>query len=126
MGPRARTLWAGKARSCQLRSKPWSERRKLPARTKLTRSFFPTLRGSSCWVGMVIRELEGRTTRVDMRVRRGALGSARGGPGRGGTGAGAQVVEGGETEVVFVVGGGGSGCPGRSGGVGRGSAVRVL
>ena len=35
------------------------------------------LRGSSCWVGMVIRELDGRTTRVDMRARRVAMASAR-------------------------------------------------
>ncbi len=40
MEPPARTLWPGTSRSCQLRSKPLSERRKLPARTKLTRMFF--------------------------------------------------------------------------------------
>ena len=51
MEPPARMLWPGTSRSCQLRSKPWSERRKLPARTKLTRSFLPTLSGSSCCVG---------------------------------------------------------------------------
>ena len=77
MEPPARTLWLGTSRSCQLRSKPFSERRKLPARTKLTRSFLPTLRGSSCWVGIVISEEEGRTTRVVMRVRRVAMASAR-------------------------------------------------
>src|SRR5271170_8076891 len=77
MEPPARTLWLGTSRSCQLRSKPLSERRKLPARTKLTRSFFPMLRGSSCWVGMFMNELDGRTTRVDMRVRRVAMASAR-------------------------------------------------
>src|ERR1700722_6505578 len=66
MEPPARTLWLGTSRSCQLRSKPLSERRKLPARTKLTRSFLPTLRGSSCWVETDISELAGRTISVDM------------------------------------------------------------
>src|ERR1700723_3272444 len=77
MEPPARTLWLGTSRSCQLRSKPLSERRKLPARTKLTRSFLPTLRGSSCAVGMVISEDDGRTTSVDMRVSRVAMASAK-------------------------------------------------
>src|SRR5277367_1010558 len=77
MEPPARTLWPGTSRSCQLRSKPFSERRKFPARTKLTRSFLPTLSGSSWAVGMVIKDDDGRTTRVDMRVRRVAMASAR-------------------------------------------------
>ena len=47
MEPPVRTDWLGTSRSCQLRSKPCSERRKLPARTKLTRSFLPMLSGSS-------------------------------------------------------------------------------
>src|SRR5580698_7369087 len=62
MEPPARTDWPGTSRSCQLRSKPLSERRKLPVRTKLTRSFLPTLRGSSWWVETDMSELEGRTT----------------------------------------------------------------
>ena len=77
MEPPARTLWLGTSSSCQLRSKPLSERRKFPARTKWTSSFLPTLSGSSCWVGTVISELEGRTTSDGMRARRAAMASAR-------------------------------------------------
>ncbi len=52
MEPPARTLWLGTSSSCQLRSKPFSERRKLPARTNWTSSLRPMARGSSCWAGM--------------------------------------------------------------------------
>src|ERR1700727_2750833 len=61
MEPPARTDWLGTSSNCQLRSKPLSERRKLPVRTKLTRSFLPMESGSSCWVETVISELDGRT-----------------------------------------------------------------
>jgi hypothetical protein len=48
MEPPARTDWVGMSSSCQLRSKPVSERRKLPARTKRTSNFLPMASGSSC------------------------------------------------------------------------------
>ena len=77
MEPPARTLCRGTSSSCQFRSNPFSERRKLPASTHCTNSFLPTARGSSCCVGTAfISELEGRTTSEDMRARRAAIASA--------------------------------------------------
>ena len=76
MEPPARTDWVGMSSSCQLRSKPFSERRKLPARTKRTSNFLPMESGSSCCAGKAISELEGRTTSDVMRARRTAMASA--------------------------------------------------
>src|SRR3984885_10268565 len=51
MVPPERTLCPGTSSSCQLRSKPCSERMKLPASTNCTSSFLPTDNGSICCMG---------------------------------------------------------------------------
>ena len=76
--PPASTACAGTSSICQFKSKPFSERMKLPASTHCTSSFFPTDNGSICCMGTgnCIRELEGRTTSEDMRASRAAMASA--------------------------------------------------
>jgi len=76
MEPPARTDCVGMSSSCQLRSKPVPERRKLPASTKRTSNFLPMASGSSCCAGTAISELEGRTTSEVIRARRAAMASA--------------------------------------------------
>ena len=77
MEPPARTDCEGMSSNCQFRSKPASERMKLPASTNRTSSFLPMESGSSCCAGIAIRELDGRTTSEVMRARRAAMASAR-------------------------------------------------
>ena len=72
MEPPARTDCEGMSSSCQLRSKPASERMKLPASTKRTSSFLPIESGSSCCAG-IDHQRTGRSN-----DQRGHAGQARG------------------------------------------------
>ncbi len=80
MAPPERTLCEATSSNCQFRSNPSAERRKLPASTNETSSFWPTARGSIWGMGTDMSELEGRTTRAGIRASRAAMASAKAKP----------------------------------------------
>ena len=94
MAPPDRTLCEATSSSCQFRSNPFSERRKLPASTNETSSRCPTVKGSICAIGSGISVLDGLTTSAGIRASRAAIASASANPYSGATSPAPRLVKG--------------------------------